>query len=342
MQVTGSTLPTATPLPTVTPTATPVRSAACMGDEEVSFAPLTGATGSQVAVSVTSAQPSANVALQVAFQGAAQTVNWGGVTGGGKGYIWTWTFIPYQPGWYAASFYVNNTDFCAGGAVQATGSAIATPTPARTATPTATPPSAPTPTPTVVPAPPPGGVVWDWRLAFLGIGIDGAPAAPGQKYWKVTRGVFENHLEGGGGHSIAVDILDEWGNRLSLPWGTEVGYAANGGQIALEWTKFDEAYPVVYGIYGPLGSYSVWITVGGLPSERVTRMGLVASDGTDAPLLAEGGRVHVNYLLTFRRTTRSAVMLDLEPREPSCRPDWRGWRSPLRQRPLPAYPSCDE
>jgi hypothetical protein len=125
-----------------------------------------------------------------------------------------------------------------------------------------------------------------------------------------------------------VDILDEWGNRLSLPFGTEVGFAANGGQIPLEWTKFDEAYPVVYGIYGPLGSYSAWITVGGLPSERVTRMGLVASDGTDAPLLAEGGKVHVNYLITFRRTTRQSVEAAFAPGLLDCRAGRRWLPSP--------------
>ncbi len=305
VQVTGNPLPTATPtatpLPTATATPTRTPSAACAGDEAVTFAPNPGNTGSPLAVSVTSARASVYVVMQVAYGGAGVPLAGPVVTTGDKGYIWTWTFTPYQPGRYDASLYVNTSDFCAGGFVQVQGAAVATPTPTQGATATPTPPSA---TPTAAPTAPPGAVVWDWRLTFLNVGISGASVAPGQQYWRVTKGVFENHIEGGGGHSIAVDIRDEWGNRLSLPWGTEVGYTANGGQIPLEWTKWDEAYPVVYGIYGPLGSYSTWITVGGLPSERVYGMGLVASDGTDAPLLAEGGRVHVNYLLTFQRATR--------------------------------------
>ena len=144
------------------------------------------------------------------------------------------------------------------------------------------------------------------------------------------------------GDTIGVEILDEWGNRLSLPFGTEVGFAANGGQVALAWTKLDQPYPVIYDIYGGLGSYSVWITQGGLPSERVYGMGLVASDGTDAPLLAEPGKVHVNYLITFRRTTRSAAITALAPRKPACYPGWRGWQSPLNQNTVLNDLFCDQ
>ena len=239
VQVTGSALPTATPLPTVTPTPTPVRSAACMGDEEMSFAPPTGATGSQVAVSVTSARPSANVALQVVFQGAAQTVNWGGVIGGGKGYIWTWTFMPYQPGWHAASFYVNNTDFCAGGAVLAEGLAIPTPTPAHTATPTrtATPPPGPTATPTPAPTAPPG----PWT------GTGGSPSWASASTRRRQRrqrlegdqGSLSRTILRGGGDAIPSPSTS-WtngGNRLSLPGVRRWRARRQGGQSALEWTR---------------------------------------------------------------------------------------------------------
>ena len=82
VQVNGEAIPTATPTTspvpsaTPTPTATRVTSDDCGGDEEISFVPDPGATGSSVAVSVTSAQPSANVVLQVLFQGASQAVAW--------------------------------------------------------------------------------------------------------------------------------------------------------------------------------------------------------------------------------------------------------------------------
>ena len=90
---------------------------------------------------------------------------------------------------------------------------------------------------------------------------------------------------------------------MALPFGTEVGFAANGGQVALAWTKLDESYPVIYDMYGGLGSYSVWITQGGLPSERVSGMGLVATT-SEGVLIAQAGRVHCNYKITFQRATR--------------------------------------
>jgi hypothetical protein len=46
------------------------------------------------------------------------------------------------------------------------------------------------------------------------------------------------------------------------------------------------------------------ITLGGIPSDAVNGMGLVAADGISAPLLAQGGKIHVNYLLTFQRRAR--------------------------------------
>jgi hypothetical protein len=137
----------------------------------------------------------------------------------------------------------------------------------------------------------------------LGIGRSEAAVAPGQKYWRIVRGIFQDWNESGGGHAIAVEMLDEGGNRMALPFGAEVGFAANGGQVALAWTKLDQPYPIIYDIYGGLGSYSVWITQGGLPSERVSGMGLV--DTNDAgSLIRKSGKMHVNFLITFQRATK--------------------------------------
>lgn len=140
-------------------------------------------------------------------------------------------------------------------------------------------------------------------MAFLGVGVADAPVAPGQKYWRVVRGIFQDWNEGGQGHAIAVEILDEGGNRLALPFGAEVGFAANGGQVALAWTKLDQPYPIIYDMYGGLGSYSVWITLEGLPTERVSGMGLVATT-SEGVLISQSGRVHCNYLITFQRATK--------------------------------------
>jgi hypothetical protein len=199
-----------------------------------------------------------------------------------------------------------------------TNTPLPTDTPLPTSTPTKTPlpptatpvpptntPRPPTatpvpPTPTPVPPPP---ISWDGRLAFLGVGIAGANVAPGQQYWRVVRGIFEDWNEGGGGHAIAVEILDEGGNRLALPFGAEVGIAANGGQVVLAWTKLDQPYPVIYDIYAGLGAYSVWLTQSGLPSERVYGMGLVATT-SEGVLIAQPGKVHANFKITYQRARK--------------------------------------
>jgi hypothetical protein len=171
-------------------------------------------------------------------------------------------------------------------------------------------------------------VVWDWRLTFLRVGISGASVAPGQKYWRVTKGVFQNHEEGGGGVNISVDVLGEDGQRLNLGVGTVVGVV--NGSPYLTWdAKPPDVYPMNFPM-GPnsLGAYTIWLTFEGLPSERVYGMGLVASDGTDAPLLAEPGSVHVNYLITFRRTTRTLLGTESAPGLLDCYPGWL-WRLSL-------------
>ena len=136
------------------------------------------------------------------------------------------------------------------------------------------------------------------------------------------KGVFQNHIEGGGGHAIAVELLDAAGNRMNIPFGTEVGFAQNGGTVPLAWTKLDQPYPVVYDIYGGLGSYSIWMTANGLSSDRISGMGLVASDGTDAPLLAEPGKVHVNFLFTYRMVYGSLLQRPPTHRPPEWLPPW--------------------
>jgi hypothetical protein len=320
--------PTPTPTATITPAPTRTRSAACMGDEEISFVPNPGNTGAALAVSATSARASVYVVMQVVYGSTGMALAGPTVRSGGKGYIWTWTFIPYQPGTYDASFYINNSDFCAGGSVQVQGAAVATPTP---------PPSTATPTP--APTAPPSTVVWDWRLSFLKIGISGASVAPGQKYWRVTKGVFQNSVEGGGGHSIFVDMLDEAGNRMTQGEGTAVGIISWGQQDTLTWAiKPANEYPVNYPMYNGLGSYSIWLTFGGLPSERLYGMGLVAADGISAPLLAEPGKIHVNYLFTFQRTTRTALGTESVPGLLDCFPGGR-WRPSLPNEETEPYVS---
>ncbi|MDP3047132.1 MAG: hypothetical protein Q8O07_06595, partial [Chloroflexota bacterium] len=87
-------------------------------------------------------------------------------------------------------------------------------------------------------------------------------------------------------------------------------------------------------------SYTIWLTLDGLSSDQVAGMGLVATD-SEGNLLPQPGRVHVNYLITFRRTTRPAPITALAPRKLGCYPGWRAWQSPLNQNGVPNDQSCD-
>ena len=75
--------------------------------------------------------------------------------------------------------------------------------------------------------------------------------------------------------------------------GAEIGLINWGEQDTLKWgAKPPNESPVNYPMYGGLGAYRVWLTLGGLPSEQVYGMGLVATD-SEAVLLAQPGKVHV-------------------------------------------------
>ncbi len=176
----------------------------------------------------------------------------------------------------------------------------ATPTPVP-ATATAAPPTNTPVPPTNTPVPPPP-VAWDGRLSFLNVGRVPAAVAPGQTYWALVSAKFQNSDEGGGAHHIFVDLQDEGGGRVGLPEGSVVGQVSGDN---LQWgIKPANEYPVNYPMYGGLGGYNLVITLGGIPSDQVVGMGLVAADGISAPLAAQSGKIHVNYLLTFQRRAR--------------------------------------
>jgi hypothetical protein len=173
--------------------------------------------------------------------------------------------------------------------------------PSPTATPTATPTFTATPTPTATPsATPAPPLEWDPRLTFLNIQLTRATGSP---RWTVTKGVFQDWNEGGGSAAVYIDVLDQYGQRLNLTEGTTIGVVRNGGDIDLVWgAKPANEYPVNSGMYKGLGSYTIWLTLDGLDSDRVAGMGLVQTTG-DPPVLTDlpGGKVHCNYLFTFRR-----------------------------------------
>ena len=77
------------------------------------------------------------------------------------------------------------------------------------------------------------------------------------------------------------------------------------GDTPLEWgMKPANEFPCNFAMYGGLGAYTVALTLNGLPSDTVVGMGMVAADGISAPLLAQAGKIHVNYLLTFQQRIR--------------------------------------
>lgn len=140
---------------------------------------------------------------------------------------------------------------------------------------------------------------WDGRLSFLGVGHARAAVAPGQAYWSLTVAKFQNSEESGGAHHIFIDVLDVAGNRVGLPEGAVIGMV---GDTPLQWgMKPANEFPCNFAMYGGLGAYSVSLNLEGLPSDAVLGMGMVAADGISAPLKAEGGKIHVNYLLVFQK-----------------------------------------
>lgn len=75
-------------------------------------------------------------------------------------------------------------------------------------------PPADTPPPEAPPPTPAPARNLDPRLPQLGIAIDDAQVGPGQQYWRLIEGRWEDEQQAGGKHHIYVDVLDENGNRL--------------------------------------------------------------------------------------------------------------------------------
>jgi hypothetical protein len=88
--------PVAGPTPTIS-------SGACQGDEQMSFDPDPPSTGATFYIRVTSARPSGNVSLS-----GPGNPSFAGVTGGGKGNIWSWTANVGSPGRADYQFKINN------------------------------------------------------------------------------------------------------------------------------------------------------------------------------------------------------------------------------------------
>jgi CRP-like cAMP-binding protein len=147
--------------------------------------------------------------------------------------------------------------------------------------------------PTPIPEHPQPARNLDSRLAALNVNVEPAGVPPGQSYWRLVAGRWENEAEAGGGHSIFIDVLDEGGNKLvGVP--IEIRWVGGGLTVFTEEKPANE-YWANFPMYNTLGSYSVGVA--GLPSDRIVGLGL----GTvDQPQF----KVHTNFFLTFQRVRR--------------------------------------
>lgn len=189
-----------------------------------------------------------------------------------------------------------------------------TPTPTDTPTPTPTPPDTPVPTATPVPptptrippTPTPPPVVaaaavepsaparsWDGRLDQLGVGVQEAPAAPGQPYWKLVEAQWADEKEAKGKHNIYVNVLDESGQRIIgqpvvVQWG-------GGKDVKPTEDKTEPEYSFNFNMYATIGSYNVYIE--GAPSDTLLGAGL-------GDLPRPQWNIHTCFYLTFQRSVR--------------------------------------
>ena len=133
----------------------------------------------------------------------------------------------------------------------------------------------------------------DPRFGALKVGVQPVGVSPGQSYWRLVAGRWENETEAAGGHSIFIDVLDENGNKLvGVP--IEIRWPGGGLSVFTEEKPINE-YWANFPMYNTLGSYSV--SVAGLPSDVIVGLGL----GTpEQPLF----KVHTNFFLTFQRVRR--------------------------------------
>jgi hypothetical protein len=123
--------------------------------------------------------------------------------------------------------------------------------------------------------------------------VEGAPVAPGQRYWRLVDARWMDERQSAGKHSIYVEVLGLHGNRIV------------GQPVTFQWTGHSLVVPVEdrpppdwgvnFPMYNVLGSYAT--SVDGAPSDRVVGMGLGT---TENPYFT----VHTCFYLTFRWVER--------------------------------------
>lgn len=156
-------------------------------------------------------------------------------------------------------------------------------------------PVAPAPVVVAPPASAEPGRNLDSRLGALGVGIAPANVAPGQPYWRVVEVIFHSEAESGGRHAIQIDVLDERGGRI-VGQPVTISWGGGSAQVVIENKPFPE-YGANYPMYNAGCSYSV--SIGGLPSESVTCLGL-----GDLGEARNWRKDHVEYLVKFQKVIK--------------------------------------
>lgn len=160
------------------------------------------------------------------------------------------------------------------------------------------------------------GRLWDYRLNYLGEGIKLEPATDPQGqpadglYWKLVEARWLNEEEARGASQIFVKALDANGDPLE--------------NAAFVVGRVDAQDPVLtkgpidkfwgnYTMFGLLGTYSVEMTEGGHPSERVTGVGLGTEEVPNA-------WTNTAFRFTFQLVERETQPVAISTGEPTTEP----------------------
>jgi hypothetical protein len=126
---------------------------------------------------------------------------------------------------------------------------------------------------------------WDFRLNYLGAGVKlELPAASlartaGSPYWKLVEARWLDKEEAAGASHIFVKALDADGNPME---NAAFAVARPDARDAVMTKGPADGFWGNYAMYGLLGTYSVEMTQGGYPSERVAGVGLGTEEVPDA------------------------------------------------------------
>jgi len=137
----------------------------------------------------------------------------------------------------------------------------------------------------------PSPISWDPRLNARGTVLTEYQPRPGTTWYKLVHAEWRDVEQSRGLHHILVDVLDEWGVRLT---GVPVRFVNGGEFIAFTEPKPGEEAAVSFGMFAVGCAYSVEVAYA---SDRVGCLGLGTIDDPDHAL-------HTSYYFVFQRTTQ--------------------------------------